>query len=285
MSLKLHLFSDGGARGNPGPSAIAFVATNEAGVIQKTDSRYIGNHTNNQAEYYALNMALEYAKDFAAQEVICHLDSELVAKQLKGEYKIKNVELQRLNDQVKTLLRSFRNVTFIYVSREHHRISMADALVNKTLDEAASKLRQPKYNNVTNSKNELTGFFLHTGIRSSNMQRSIDFYQKYFGLKVNRRVELKESASEIVFLQDPESKGCTIEVTHNRNQTKYVQPHFNDRLFDHLGFDVPNINSTISAMKSDGVKVVHEPYQFNPHVIIAFIEDPDGTLIELVERK
>jgi catechol 2,3-dioxygenase-like lactoylglutathione lyase family enzyme len=98
-------------------------------------------------------------------------------------------------------------------------------------------------------------------------------------------MELPESNSEIVFLEDPESKRCTIEITHHRNQTKYVQPHFNDRMFDHLGFDVLNINSTISAMKSDGVKIVHEPYQFNPHVRIAFIEDPDGTLIELVERK
>ena len=106
--MKLYLYSDGGARGNPGPAAVAFVATNEAGVVLKTGSRYIGNHTNNQAEYHALHMALEYAADIKIEEVICHLDSELVAKQLKGEYGIKNAELQRLNSQVKMLLKSFK---------------------------------------------------------------------------------------------------------------------------------------------------------------------------------
>jgi ribonuclease HI len=285
MSLKLHLYSDGGARGNPGPSAVAFVATNEVGVTQKTGSRYIGNHTNNQAEYYALHMALEYAKDVGAQEVICHLDSELVAKQLTGEYRTKNAELQRLNDQVKTLLKSFRKVTFVNVPREHTKISIADALVNKTLDEEASKTVQPKYNNVNDSKNGLTGLFLHTSIRTGNMQRSIDFYQKYFGLQVKRQITIQESNSEIAFLQDPHSKGCILELTYYRNQTEFVQPRFADRLFDHLGFDVPDINNTITVMKSGGVKVANEPYLFNSNTIIAFIEDPDGTLIELVERK
>jgi lactoylglutathione lyase len=285
MSLKLHLYSDGGARGNPGPSAVAFVATNEVGVTQKTGSRYIGNHTNNQAEYYALHMALEYAKDVGAQEVICHLDSELVAKQLTGEYRIKNVELQRLNDQVKTLLRSFRKVTFVNLPREHNRISIADALVNKTLDEEASKRVQPKINNFYDSKNGQTGLFLHASIRTSNMQRSIDFYQKYFGLQVKRQMTIQESNSEIAFLQDPDSKGCILELAHYHNQTEFVQPRFADRLFDHLGFDVPDITNTITAMKSGGVTVANEPYRFNSYTIIAFVEDPDGTLIELVERK
>ncbi len=286
MSQKLHLYSDGGARGNPGPSAVAFIATNEAGVTLKADSRYIGNHTNNQAEYHALLMALEYAVDVSAQEIICHLDSELVAKQLNGQYSVKNVELQRLNDQVRSILRTFKKVSFVNVPREHPQITKADALVNKTLDEEARKRLQPKYNSIA-AKNdvELTGMFLHASIRTSNMERSIDFYQKYFGLKVKSRHDLKASNSEIVFLQDPQGKGCTLELTHYHNQTKFIQAAFEDRLFDHLGFEVPDINKTLAAMKKDGVTVTDEPAKFNAYTTIAFIEDPDGTLIELVEHK
>ncbi len=131
------IFSDGGARGNPGPAAIAFVAQNEQGQTIKTDTQYIGIHTNNQAEYEALLMALKFAVDQKPQEVICHLDSELVAKQLRGEYAVKNAELQKLNMQVKGLLGNFKKVTFVNVPREHPQISRADALVNKTLDEQA----------------------------------------------------------------------------------------------------------------------------------------------------
>ena len=90
MLERLLLYSDGGARGNPGPAAIAFLAVTEAGQIIKADSRFIGKATNNQAEYNALIAALEFAKAFKAQEVTCHLDSELVGKQLKGEYSVKN---------------------------------------------------------------------------------------------------------------------------------------------------------------------------------------------------
>ena len=79
------LFSDGGARGNPGPAAIAFVALNEGGETIKTAAQFIGIHTNNQAEYRALLLGLSFAKDTKTQEVICHLDSELVAKQLNGD--------------------------------------------------------------------------------------------------------------------------------------------------------------------------------------------------------
>ena len=83
MSQRLKIYSDGGARGNPGPAAIAYIAANERGETIRADSRYIGVHTNNQAEYEALIMALQYALDTNASEVVCHLDSELVAKQVK----------------------------------------------------------------------------------------------------------------------------------------------------------------------------------------------------------
>ena len=139
MVQRLMIYSDGGARGNPGPAAIAFIATNETGITVKADSRFIGNHTNNQAEYEALLMALKFAVDQKTKEVICHLDSELVAKQLNGQYAVKNCDLQRLNHQVQVLKRSFEKISFVNVPRTHPQIQRADALVNKTLDEEARK--------------------------------------------------------------------------------------------------------------------------------------------------
>lgn len=243
MIKKLLLYSDGGARGNPGPAAAAFIATNEAGVTLKTDSQYLGICTNNQAEYHALLMALQYAQELKVPEVICHLDSELVARQLKGQYAVRNKELYKLFVQVKELVNSFMNAEFVNVPREHPKIGMADALVNKTIDEAARKPRQSKTANNA-SYGGLSGLFLHTSIRTSNLQRSIDFYQKYFGLQVKSRITLKDKEAELVFLQDPQGKGCTLELAHYHNQTQ-PQKH----LFDHLGFEVPDINRTVAAMK------------------------------------
>ncbi len=131
----MNLYSDGGARGNPGPAAIAFIATNEAGITLKADSCFIGYHTNNQAEYQALIMGLEYAAANQVQEVTCYLDSELVTKQVTGLYRIKNTELKRLNKQVKDLLNCFKQANILNVPREHPQITRADSLVNKKLDE------------------------------------------------------------------------------------------------------------------------------------------------------
>lgn len=132
---RLMLYSDGGARGNPGPSAIAFVAVTETGHVVKSDSCFIGEHTNNQAEYNALIAALEFAVALKAQEVVCHLDSELVVKQLNGEYDVKNFELQTLWRQVQKLKTCFKKICFVNVPRENPQIQRADALVNETLDE------------------------------------------------------------------------------------------------------------------------------------------------------
>jgi ribonuclease HI len=137
MSQRLFLYSDGGARGNPGPAAIAYLALTEKGETLKADSYFIGEHTNNQAEYNALIAALEYAVAHKVEEVICHLDSELVAKQLKGEYNVKNFELQKLWRRAQELKRCFKKITFVNVPRTNVYIQKADALVNKTLDEQA----------------------------------------------------------------------------------------------------------------------------------------------------
>ena len=135
MYQRLLIFSDGGARGNPGPAAIAFLALNDKGESVKADSRFIGIRTNNQAEYEALILALQFASSVKAEEVVCHLDSELVAKQLNREYAVKNFELHKLWRKVQELRGCFKKISFVNVPRSNPQIQRADALVNKTLDE------------------------------------------------------------------------------------------------------------------------------------------------------
>ena len=137
--MRLLLYSDGGARGNPGPAAIAYLAVTEKGAVISENSRFIGDHTNNQAEYNALIAAIEFAITIKVDEVVCHLDSELVAKQLRGEYKVKNPELQKLWRRVQELKCCFKKISFVNVPRSNSQIQSADALVNKTLDEESKK--------------------------------------------------------------------------------------------------------------------------------------------------
>lgn len=127
--------------------------------------------------------------------------------------------------------------------------------------------------------------FVHTSIRTSNMERSIDFYSKFFGLKLLSRHEIKQTNAEIAFLKDAEGKGCTLELTFFHNQNIFAQPAYEERLFDHLGFEVADINKTLETMRKENVVITDEPFKFNEKTTIAFIEDPDGTLIELIERK
>jgi ribonuclease HI len=280
MSQRLQIYSDGGARGNPGLAAIAFLALNERGETVKADKRFIGVRTNNQAEYEALLLALNYAAEHKAQEVICHLDSELVARQLRGEYAVKNAELQRLWRKVQELKGNFKKINFINVPRENLNIQRADALVNETLDAQEGKRTQ-----MGLEENGGKCVFIHSSIRTSSMDRSIDFYNRLLGLKLLSRREIKATNAEIAFLQDAEGKGCKLELTYYHNQTKFSQPEYEERLFDHLGFEVKDIKKTIDSLRKENVTITDEPFEFNEHTTIAFIEDPDGTLIELIQRK
>ena len=128
--------------------------------------------------------------------------------------------------------------------------------------------------------------FAHTSIRASNMDRSIDFYTRLMGLKLLSRREIKQTNAEIAFLQDPEGKGAKLELTHYRDQKKFVQADYEDRLFDHIAFEIRDMDKTILKLRSEKVTITDEPYTLGPTgPLIAFIEDPDGTLIELIERK
>ncbi len=104
--------------------------------VLKKASHCVGKRTNNQAEYEALLGALEAAKTLGGEELVCHLDSELVAKHLTGEYRVKDPELRKLWLKVQALKRCFRQVRFVNVPRTNSYIQEADRLVNQALDEA-----------------------------------------------------------------------------------------------------------------------------------------------------
>jgi len=127
--------------------------------------------------------------------------------------------------------------------------------------------------------------FIHASIRVSNMERSIAFYEKFLNLKLVNRREIPQNNAEIAFLQDVQAKGAMFELTFFRDQKKFIQAIYEERLFDHLAFQVEDMNKTLKAMRNEGVTVTDEPYRLSPNgSLIAFVEDPDGTLIELIEK-
>ena len=135
------IFTDGGARGNPGPAAIAFIVLSDKGQVLTSTSCFLGSRTNNQAEYEAVIAALEAAAALHADEVVCHIDSELVVKQLTGESTVKNTALKKLWNKVQELNRCFRKVSFINVPRTNIQIQKVDSLVNEALDRELSSFK------------------------------------------------------------------------------------------------------------------------------------------------
>ncbi len=130
----LKIYTDGGARSNPGPAGIGIVICNGSSKCKKY-SEYIGKATNNQAEYKALIFALSRAKKLNPKKVICYLDSELIVKQLNGFYRIKNKGLKPLFAEVENLACSFPEITFSHIPREKNK--QADKLVNEAIDKVS----------------------------------------------------------------------------------------------------------------------------------------------------
>jgi ribonuclease HI len=132
--VKATLWTDGGARGNPGPAAFAYVLANEEGETLAAHGEAIGHATNNVAEYSALVAGLEKAVELGVRELEVVSDSELMVKQMRGEYRIKNEALRNLSLEAGRLARDLGSVTYTAVRREHNEL--ADRLVNEALDAA-----------------------------------------------------------------------------------------------------------------------------------------------------
>jgi ribonuclease HI len=129
---EVKIFSDGGSRGNPGPSASGFVVLDMEDNVLVEKGVYLGVTTNNVAEYTALKLALEECRKMGVREVHAYLDSLLVVNQMKGIFKIKNRDLWPIHDAIKKLSATFDKVEFSHVPREFNKL--ADSEVNKALD-------------------------------------------------------------------------------------------------------------------------------------------------------
>ncbi len=137
MKEKLIIYTDGGARGNPGPAAIGYVIKSARGKTLVEGEAFIGRTTNNVAEYAALNAALRRVRDLGGQRVTCFLDSELVVRQLNGQYRVKEEKMRQSYENLRPLVASFLEISFRAVPRG--RNSRADELVNRVLDEQEKK--------------------------------------------------------------------------------------------------------------------------------------------------
>lgn len=132
MAKKLSIYTDGGARGNPGPAAVGVVIKDQKNKTIREFNKYIGIATNNVAEYNAVIYGLQEALIIKADEVRLNLDSELVAQQLKGEYRVKNPNIKPLFEQAVHLISGFKKVDIIHIRREQNK--EADKLVNKAIN-------------------------------------------------------------------------------------------------------------------------------------------------------
>lgn len=131
--MKVLVYTDGGSRGNPGPAAFAVVVTDGSRVI-KEYARYIGRTTNNVAEYQGAIAALKEAKDLGADEVEVISDSELMVRQVNGQYACRAANLQPYLAEIRKLSGHFRSATFSNVRRGHPMVARADALLNMEQD-------------------------------------------------------------------------------------------------------------------------------------------------------
>ena len=130
--MKAKLSTDGGARGNPGPAAFGYVLEADDGTMLAAHGEAIGTATNNVAEYRALIAGLEKAVELGVEDLEVFSDSELLVKQMRGEYKVKKPTLKELSEEAAGLARQFESVTYTAVRREHNEL--ADSLVNEALD-------------------------------------------------------------------------------------------------------------------------------------------------------
>jgi ribonuclease HI len=126
---------DGGSRGNPGPAAYGVVVRDPRGEIVARLKKYIGNNTNNVAEYFGLIAALDYAQNHGIRALRVESDSELMVKQMRGQYKVKSAELKPLFERAKKMSQTFESFRISHVYREQNK--EADALVNQALDETS----------------------------------------------------------------------------------------------------------------------------------------------------
>ncbi|PIQ87047.1 MAG: hypothetical protein COV74_02580 [Candidatus Omnitrophica bacterium CG11_big_fil_rev_8_21_14_0_20_45_26] len=133
--MKLKIYTDGGARGNPGPAAIGVVVCNEKDEVVFEHQDTIGEATNNIAEYCALIAGLEIAYRLKAKSLQCYTDSQLLMNQMNGSFKIKTDHIRTLSERARRAAKQLDSVTYHHLPREHVMIKQADRLVNQALNQ------------------------------------------------------------------------------------------------------------------------------------------------------
>ena len=134
MIDKIRVYSDGGARGNPGPAAIGILICDDKGEPLKEYQETIGEATNNVAEYTAVIVGLKLAEELGARDIDYFVDSQLVAQQLAGKYRIKAPHIRELFTQVRAAEKAFHQVKFTQIPRTHEKIRHVDKLLNQALN-------------------------------------------------------------------------------------------------------------------------------------------------------
>jgi len=159
--MTLQVYADGSSLGNPGPAGVGIVVCDREGKIVATHKVFIGNATNNEAEYQAVVEALKLALKLGAEELTLFSDSELVVHQLKGNYKVKSPTLRRLHEEAMSLIRQFRRFCAVHIPREANK--MANKLAQEACLVANSQVFQPRNLRIKISPSILSADFRRLG--------------------------------------------------------------------------------------------------------------------------
>ena len=274
---KLLIYTDGASRGNPGPAGIGIVICDESGKIVKEYEEFIGTATNNIAEYRALIKALELAGIFSINKIDCFSDSELMVKQLNGEYRVKNEKLGKLFLQVREKEKRFEKVNYFHVPREEDLIKRADKLANRAIDEFKMMERERE-------KDGWNYFVKGKGLFSKYEDNLSPGYVKEIEMSFRKAIELNPKLwaphyylGSLFYLtgQYHEAKMEFEKALEKNTEPKYEQPigyYLGEIKRIESGYSFPRNLEEVMEMTSDPVLLNH-----------ALIEWFENTLREVIQ--
>jgi ribonuclease HI len=256
--VKARLSTDGGARGNPGPAAFAYVLEAEDGTVLAAHGEAIGVATNNVAEYRALVEGLRKAAELAVNELEVVSDSELLVKQMRGEYRVKNEALRKLSLEAAALARELGNVTYTAVRREHNEL--ADRLVNEALDAAERPSLRLDHVVIAVSDPDRSNAFYRDVLGAEIVERPGGLAYRVDGFQLNVHVP---GGSPSILARDPVRPG--------NSDLCFVWPGAAEAAVEHLR--AHGVEIELGPVERHGARGTGTSVYFR---------DPDGTLLELI---
>jgi ribonuclease HI/catechol 2,3-dioxygenase-like lactoylglutathione lyase family enzyme len=259
--MRVKLSTDGGSRGNPGPAAFGYVLEAEDGHVLAAHGEAIGRATNNVAEYRGLVAGMKRAAELGVRELDVVSDSELLVKQMRGEYRVKNEALKALWEEANDLERRFARVRYSAVRREYNEL--ADRLVNEALDAGASHDNRPLRLD-------------HVVIAVSDWERSNRFYRDVLGAEIlehgngyayrfgDQQLNVHGPGLDVsIVADDPVRPG--------NSDLCFVWPGTAEEAAEHLS--TQGVEVELGAVERPGARGTGQSVYFR---------DPDGTLLELI---